>query len=113
MTDKISAAVPNYSKVGFESSSDPISAANANLKDVRAMLLEVCVGASYDSATNQICFEIPVYGDKCITSPIPIPVGGDLKICAKTCGPFIPTGVKATVYLNDNPIWNGTIFGSC
>jgi hypothetical protein len=80
---------------------------------VQALQLQVCVGASYNPSTNQICFSVPIYGDLCIASPFPIPVGGALKACASTCGSIFPTGLKVTIYLNGNPIWSGTVVGSC
>lgn len=105
--------VPDFSVAGFDSTSNRLAAAHAQLKDVRALKLSVCVGASYNPGTNQICFSVPIYGDLCITSPVQIPVGGDLKACAETCGSIIPTGLKATVYLNGTAIWSGTLVGFC
>jgi len=109
------ALVPDFSARGFTQGTTTTSmeAAHAQLKDLRAMQLSVCVGASYNPSTNKICFTIPIYGDLCVTSPVPIPVGGDLKACAETCGSFIPTGLKVTIYLNGNPIFSGTIIGFC
>ena len=83
------------------------------LAGVQALGLSVCVVASYDSTTNQICFTIPIYGNYCVTSPVQIPIGAAIKACAQTCGSFIPTGLKATVYLNDTVIFTTVLFGSC
>ncbi|GKS76760.1 hypothetical protein AVME950_17710 [Acidovorax sp. SUPP950] len=111
--------VPNFTAVGFAegSSHAPALRSNAagapNLEGVEALKLSVCVGASYNPTTNQICFSVPIYGNLCITSPIHIPVGGQLKACAQTCGSFIPTGLKVTIYLNGNPIYSGTVVGRC
>jgi hypothetical protein len=105
--------VPDYSVTGFDANPERLESAHAQLKDVLALKLSVCVGASYDPATNKICFNIPIYGDICVTSPVSIPVGGALKACAETCGSFIPTGLKVTIYLNGEPIFSGTVIGSC
>ncbi|MCB0712592.1 MAG: hypothetical protein KDD67_09705 [Ignavibacteriae bacterium] len=112
-TEQSGSHVPNYTVTGFEEHSDQIASALASLEGVEALSLSACVGASYNPTTNKICFKVPVFGDVCITSPIRIPVGGSLKACVTTCGRFIPTGVKGTVYLNDKAIWSGTIIGFC
>lgn len=107
--------VPDFTVTGFDltSKSNQLAAAHAQFKDVKALKLSVCVGASYNPSTNNICFNIPIYGDICITSPVPIPVGGELKACAETCGSIFPTGLKVTVYLNGAAIFSGTVVGSC
>jgi hypothetical protein len=87
--------------------------AQKHLEGVQALKLSACVGASYDSNTNSICFQIPIYGNFCIPSPVHIPVGADLKACAETCGSFIPTGLKVTLSLNGNPIVTKVVWGSC
>jgi hypothetical protein len=114
------APVPDFETAGFGGArgggqANAVTQAHAALGDVRALALSVCVGASYNASTNQICFTIPIYGDLCVTSPISIPVGGALKACAQTCGSFIPTGVQVSVYLNNspNPIFSGTVVGFC
>jgi len=107
------ALVPDFSVVGFAEGRKGVVEAHARLTGLRALRLSVCVGASYNPATNQICFTIPIYGDFCVTSPVQIPIGGDLKACAETCGPIIPTGLKVTIYLNGNPIFSDTIVGNC
>lgn len=110
------AHVPDYSATGFGGSTtttNRLTQVHATLPHLHALQLQACVAASYTPGSNQICFSIPVYGDVCITSPVSIPAGGSLRACAQTCGSIIPTGLKATVYLNGNPIYNGTIFGSC
>ena len=114
-----SPSVPDFEKVGFTggagSNAKALTEAHAALGDVRALQLSVCVGASYDSNTNKICFTIPIYGQLCVTSPISIPASASIKACAQTCGRFIPTGVKVSIYLNDSPdpIYSGTVVGSC
>lgn len=105
--------VPDFTVTGFDAKPKQMEAAHAQLKGVLALKLSVCVGASYDPSTNKICFSVPIYGDICVTSPIPIPVGGQLKACAETCGSFIPTGLKVTIYLNGSAIFSGTVIGSC
>jgi hypothetical protein len=81
--------------------------------DVLALGLKACVSASYDASTNKICFSIPIYGNFCVTSPVTIPIGAEIKACAETCGRFIPTGLKVSIYLNGNSIWSGVVWGSC
>jgi hypothetical protein len=107
------APVPDFSVLGFDSSRTSLAEAHTKIKDLLALRLQVCVGASYDPATNKICFTIPIYGDLCVTSPVHIPIGGSLKACAETCGAILPTGLKATIYLNGNSIYSGTLVGSC
>lgn len=92
---------------------DRLAQAHAAIPDLKALKLSVCVGGSYNPSTNQICFTIPIYGDYCVTSPVQIPVGGSIKVCAETCGSFIPTGLKATIYLNGNVLFSTTLFGFC
>ena len=110
------AHVPDFTATGFAQTASA-NAASINplaaYPDVQALKLSACVSASYNSSTNQICFSIPIYGQFCIPSPIHIPVGGQLKACAETCGSFIPTGLKVTIYFNGNAIWSGTVWGSC
>jgi hypothetical protein len=111
--------VPDFTVTGFAAregmtaAHDRMAAAHAQLKDVRALKLSICVGAGYNPSTNQICFNIPIYGDLCVTAPVPIPVGADLKVCCETCGSIIPTGLKVTVYLNGSAIFSGTVVGFC
>lgn len=104
--------VPNFAVTGFTGNTRAAPQI-AELAGVNALGLSACVGASYNSATNQICFSIPIYGNYCVTSPIPVPIGGALQVCAQTCGSFIPTGLKATVYLNDSVIFTTVLFGNC
>lgn len=111
--------VPHFSAVGFGGAgggggagANRLAEAHANL-DLKALNLQACVGASYDPATNQICFTVPFYGQFCVDSPVQIPFGGDLQACVQTCGSLIPTGLKATIYLNGNPIISVTLFGFC
>ena len=121
MSAENSSPVPDFETVGFggagagAKSAAALTQAHAALGDVRALSLSVCVGASYDPNTKQICFTIPIYGQLCVTSPVAIPAGGSIKACAQTCGSIIPTGVKVAIYLNNdpNPIFSGTIVGFC
>ena len=108
------AHVPDYTATGFGgSTSNRLTEAHAQLPDMKALALQACVGATYNPTSNQICFSIPIYGDLCVTSPVSIPVGGALKACAQTCGAIIPTGLKVTIYLNNSPVYSGTVVGSC
>ena len=105
--------VPDFTVTGFDSNASKLTDAHAQLKDVKALKLSVCVGASYDSSTNEICFTIPIYGDFCVPSPVKIPVGAAIKACAQTCGSIIPSGLKVSIYLNDSVIFSTTLVGSC
>lgn len=105
-------AVPHFTVAGFAKAA-PSVVAHPQMAGVNALNLSTCVNASYNTSTNQICFTIPVYGNFCIPSPIPIPVGGSLEACAQSCGSIFPTGVKVTIYLNGSAIYSGTIVGSC
>lgn len=106
-------AVPDFTATGFEDQQTQLTTELAQLEGVQALQLKVCVGASYNSSTNKICFKVPIYGDVCITSPVAIPVSAALKACAETCGSIIPKGLKATVFLNGNAIYSGTVIGKC
>ncbi|WP_019700322.1 hypothetical protein [Paracidovorax oryzae] len=109
--------VPNYALTGFAAAPQSLASAapSVNLEGVHALKLSVCVGGSYNQSTNQICFSIPIYGNLCFTSPIHIPISAQIKVCAQTCGSFIPTGLKATVYLNGSsqPAFTVKVFGVC
>jgi hypothetical protein len=109
------AEVPDFTTVGFDSpqAAGLTALEHADLQGVQALLVKFCVSATYNSSTNQICFTVPVFGNKCIKSPVPIPIGGALKVCGETCGGIIPRGLKVTVYLNGTSIYSGTIVGSC
>lgn len=107
-------AVPDFTVTGFEGgSSDRLAATHAQLKNVQALRMSVCVGASYNSSTNEVCFEIPIYGQFCIPSPVKIPVDAELKVCAETCGSIIPTGLKATLYVNGSAVTTVVLVGFC
>src|SRR4051812_13377703 len=110
------APVPDFETVGFGGAqANALTQAHAALGDVKALALQVCVSAAYDTTTNQICFTIPIYGQLCVTSPINIPVGGSIKACAKTCGSPFPHGVQVSFYLNGSstPFYTGTPVGHC
>ncbi|MEB3316870.1 MAG: hypothetical protein VKO39_01825 [Cyanobacteriota bacterium] len=110
------AEVPDFSATGFTASSEvgisaeAFNAALATLQDVEALALSGCVSASVSG--RQICFSIPIFGRFCFPSPVPIPIGAQLKACFQTCGRIIPTGVKVTVYLNGRAIFTKVI-GRC
>jgi hypothetical protein len=110
------AEVPDFTATGFTDSSDvgisaeAFNAALATLQDVEALAISGCVSASVSG--RQICFTIPIFGRFCFPSPVPIPIGAQLKACFQTCGRIIPTGVKVTVYLNGRPIFTKVI-GRC
>ncbi|ASM16082.1 MULTISPECIES: hypothetical protein [Serratia] len=105
--------VADFTAVGFSQKTPAPVPVDLKQQGVLALKLSVCVGASYNPANNQICFTIPIYGDFCVSSPIPIPIGGQLKVCAETCGSFIPTGLKATIYLNGSVLFSVVLFGAC
>lgn len=106
--------VPNYAVEGFASSTSPdnFDDVRAQLVGVDAMAIQACVTGTYNPSTHQLCFKVPVIGTKCITIPpnIPLPAGS-VKVCLTTCG-TIPCGAKATVYLNNSPVYT-TKFGCC
>jgi hypothetical protein len=106
------APVPDYSSHGFNAGDAPGATVRLSA-DVLALKLSACVQASYDPSTNQICFQVPIYGNYCISSPIPIPVGGQLKACVETCGSIIPSGLKVTIYVNGSAVFTRTLWGSC
>ncbi|WP_343622339.1 hypothetical protein [Roseateles puraquae] len=103
-----SAHVPDFSVTGFRGA----AAAPVQLEGIQALDLSFCVEAS-TAAGNQICFSVPVFGRFCVTSPIPIPAGAQLRACGETCGSFIPTGLKVTIYLNGNVLFSTVVWGSC
>lgn len=106
--------VRDFTATGFgDSGSSRMAQAHAEYPDLQALKFSVCVRASYDPSTGKICFTFPIYGQVCIKSPVPIPVGATLKACAETCGPLIPTGLKVSIYLNGNRIWSGVVYGDC
>ncbi len=99
--------VPDFSVHGFDVSSNELS---ANLEGVHALQLSACVSASYQN--GQLCFTLPIFGKKCISVPVKIPVGATLKVCGQTCGSIIPTGMKLTLYVNNVAVYTFTI-GRC
>jgi hypothetical protein len=110
--------VTDFETVGFGGAggaqANALAQAHAALGDVKALSLSGCVGASYDPTTNQICFSIPIYGQHCVAAPVPIRPGATFKACFQTCGVFVPTGFRVSIYLNGNstPIYS-TVFGRC
>lgn len=102
------AAVPDFTAAGFTAA----GAHPAALDGVLALQLSVCVAASTEPG-NKVCFSVPGFGKYCVTSPVPIPPGAQLKACAQTCGSIIPTGLKVTIYLNGTAIYTGVLWGSC
>jgi hypothetical protein len=112
--------VPDYELLGFEENlnqfvvnPEQIAEVNSTLQDVKALNLKVCVGAKYDKSKKTVCFNVPIYGNLCVKVGISIPINAQIKVCAETCGRFIPTGLKATIYVNNNKIWSGKVVGSC
>ena len=112
--NKTTNAVPNFVESGFSKKAGNNTQPQRLVlpENILALELSVCVSASYDAETNKICFDIPIVGKECITSPVHIPVGAEIKACVTTCDHIVPTGVRATVYLNGSSIWSGT-FGWC
>jgi len=107
--------VPNFATVGFDTKPTPLANQNfaLQLQGVQVFLYQTCVTGTYTPNNNQLCFTLPLYGDYCLTLPVHIPLGGQINICAATCGSWIPTGLKVTVNLNGNPIYTKVLFGSC
>jgi hypothetical protein len=105
--------VPHFTVVGFGNTpraADSFTAAVSALQRVEAMRLSACVGATYSN--GKVCFNVPIFGDVCVSVPLSVPVHADLKACVETCGIF-PTGVKGTIYLNGTAVWSGRVIGSC
>lgn len=104
--------LPNFAVAGFDgdhtANFDAIASA---FEGVDAAQIKACVSATYDPTTKKLCFKLPIIGQFCITLPIPVPFGADLKVCAQTCG-IILRGAKVTVYLNGNAIYSTTV-GKC
>ncbi|TKC86004.1 hypothetical protein FAZ69_22115 [Trinickia terrae] len=118
-----SGVVPDFTKEGFGgqslvATSQDITSTHTpeslqqqlSSEGVLALAVSACVGASYSS--GKVCFNFPIFGNICINVPIHIPVGAQLKVCASTCGSFIPTGLKITVYVNNVAVYN-TSWGRC
>ena len=80
-----------------------------------AAQVKVCVSATYEN--GKICVNFPVVGDICFDVSLPIPEGTSVKVCMESCGfkfgipPF--KGIKATVYLGDDELYTGVIWGTC
>jgi len=108
--------VPDFTAAGFTASSEvtasaaTFNAALATLQGVEALAISGCVTASLSG--GKICFTIPIFGKYCIPSPIPLPGSAILKACFSTCGSFIPTGAKVTIYYQNKPIYTYKI-GIC
>lgn len=117
--------VPDYTKVGFNGESS--NALQSSVKttntiesvqnqlsstNVQALSLSACVGASYRN--GDVCFDFPVFGNVCVNVPIGIPANANLRVCGDVCTTWgIPTGLKITLYVNDQALWSGTVVGSC
>ncbi len=99
--------VPDFSVHGFDASANELS---ANLEGVQALQMSLCVSATYQN--GQLCFKLPVFGTKCVSVPVKIPVGATLKVCGQTCGGIIPKGVKLTLYVNNVAVYTFNI-GKC
>jgi hypothetical protein len=80
-----------------------------------AAQINVCVSATYQN--GQICVNFPLVGDLCFDVSLPIPEGASVKVCMETCGfkfgvpPF--NGIRASVYVGDDELFSGTIWGVC
>lgn len=115
--------VPDYTKVGFSQPQKTLASADADSVDqlhqqlaadgIMAVNISACASAKYSN--GQICFNFPLLGQKCFKAPINIPANATLKICGDVCTNswHIPKGLKGTLYVNDNSVWTGTIWGSC
>jgi hypothetical protein len=112
--------IPDFTKEGFSKkgnvgASNMISTASLHQQlagqGVQALDISACVSATYNG--SQICLNFPIIGNICFTAPISIPVNASLKACGSTCGSFIPTGLKITLYVNDVAMWSGVIWGIC
>ena len=105
--------VPNYALHGFKG--QRAKAPNQfEMEGVLALNYSACVSASLQN--NQVCFTLPYYGQYCITVPGGIPITGQVSVCAETCDKWgIPTGLRASVYLNNgsDPVFTVTLFGYC
>src|SRR5471032_1830 len=118
--------IPDFTKEGFSGKQGPLQTSlvtathtvpslHQQLADQGVLALDVsaCVSASYDG--SKICLTFPIIGNICFNAPINIPVGAVLKACGTVCTKWgvIPEGLKITLYLNNNPVWNGVVWGSC
>lgn len=117
--------VPNYSKVGFngeqgqkpQSSIKTINSIEAvqnqlRSSNVQALSLSACVSASYQN--GDVCFDFPIFGNICVNIPIGISGNTSLSVCGDVCTTWgIPTGLKITVYADNQAVWNGTVVGLC
>lgn len=123
---KDQSTVTDFTKHGFASKSattkvSQISTAKSvelfhqSLADQGITALDISACASASLSNGQICFNFPVVGNICFPVPIPLPpVGASLKVCGEVCTKWVlPTGVKVTLYVNDNAVWTGTVWGSC
>lgn len=115
--DETNNAVPDLTKASKSAlqSTQANSSALAFDQNTLAAKISACVAATYNN--GQICVNFPIVGNICFAVPVHIPVGAAVKVCMETCGfrfgvpPF--NGIKASVYLNDQVVWTGTIYGSC
>jgi hypothetical protein len=122
---KDSSTVPDFTKHGFAGKSVAMKGSQTGTahsveslhkslaeQGILALDISACVSASLNN--GQICFNFPVVGNICFPVPVHLPVDASLKVCGEVCVKLIvPTGVKVTLYVNDNPVWNGTVWGSC
>lgn len=112
-------AVADFTKTGFPQTTDTKDIVVKGVKtlnfdrDILALSISGCVGASYNASTNEICFEIPLVGEFCIQSPVHIPASASIKACFETCGSILPTGLKATIYVNGEVVFSITLVGFC
>jgi hypothetical protein len=107
-------AVPDLTKVQSAVHENQAQALQFHPSTLAAKI-SACVSATYDN--GKICVNFPVIGSICFSVSLPIPSGTSVKVCMETCGfkfgfpPF--NGIKASVYVGDQNLWTGTIWGSC
>jgi hypothetical protein len=102
--------VTDFSVAGFANTE--AASSMPSFDGYMAAAIKFCAAASTQPG-NKVCFTAPVFGSLCITLPIPIPAGASVKACGETCGSFIPTGLKVTIYLNNAPVFTKVVVGSC
>jgi len=127
MTAHEETPVPDFTVVGFEEKLPELKMENLetysvtredekpfNFENIHALRLSACVEANYNSSTNKLCFSALGLGNFCIKLPADFVPNGQIKVCLKTCGiSLVPTGLKATVYMQGVAILTKKIFGSC
>ena len=83
----------------------------AALDSGRMSYLSECISVSINN--DQVCLNIPIYGQVCITLPIGLPSGTLAQACLNVCTHFgIPTGVTVSIAVAGQTIVTKT-FGYC